>query len=90
MVKLIIFSILIVIVISAFSLDLSFITEGFSLIINYLTDLPYMLELTQNVIRSVLDAPVIRTLILFGITFLIIKWLVGLVGDNDEEHIYKD
>lgn len=90
MVKLLIFVILIILVISSFSLDLSFFVEGFNLIINSLGDIPQILQAIGSLINAVINSPILRTLILLGIAFLILKWLLGLVGDNDENHKYKD
>lgn len=90
MVKLIIFAILIVIVITAFNLDLSFLIEGFSIITSYIEDLPQIFNYVTSVITNLFNAPVLRILLLVGITFMLLKWLLGLVGDNDEQHRYKD
>lgn len=90
MVKLIIFAILIVIVITAFNLDLSFLIEGFSVITSYIEDLPQIFNYVTNILTNLFNAPVLRILLLVGITFMLLKWLLGLVGDNDEQHRYKD
>lgn len=89
MVKLIIFAILIAVVISAFTLDLGFVLEGIQIIIDNLSNIPQYLNLTREMLISILNAPTIRIILLFGLGFLILKWLLGLVGDNDEEHKYK-
>lgn len=89
MVKLIIFAILIAVVISAFTLDLSFVLEGIQIIIDNLSNIPQYLNLTREMLMSILNAPTIRIILLFGLGFVILKWLLGLVGDNDEEHKYK-
>lgn len=90
MVKLIIFAILIVIVITAFNLDLSFLVEGFSIIISYIEDKPQIYSYIISILVNLFNAPVLRILLLVGITFMLLKWLLGLVGDNDDQHRYKD
>ena len=64
MVKLLIFVILIILVISTFSLDLGFFTEGMSLIVNYLGDIPQMLQSIGSLIVTLFTSPVLRTLLL--------------------------
>ena len=90
MVKLLIFVILIILVITSFSLDLGFFTEGMSLIVSYLGDIPQMLQSIGSLIVAIFTSPVLRTLLYLGGAFVVIKWLFGLVGDNDENHKYKD
>lgn len=82
MIKLIIFVVIIVLVISAFIINLGFFTNGFAYITDFLNSIPVLFNYIKDIINTFFNAPIINLIALTGIAFVVIKYGLSLLGDE--------
>ena len=83
MFKLIVFLILFLIVISAFSVSLGFFMDGFTSISSIFTTFANnFFSIIENFFSSLFQAPTLSLFILMGIVFIILRYVISLIGGD--------
>lgn len=85
MIKLIVFIVLFVIVISAFSLSLGWFTNGFETIATIFTKFSNsFFNLIKTIFNSLFNAPTLSIFLILGLVFIILKYLVSMLGGGSK------
>lgn len=85
MFKLIVFLLLFVIVISAFSISLDFFVNGFNSISNIFTSFANnFFGIFENIFNSLFNAPTLSLFILMGLVFVILRYVISLLGGDKD------
>lgn len=85
MFKLIVFLLLFVIVISAFSISLGFFVDGFSSISNIFTTFANnFFGIFENIFNSLFNAPTLSLFLLMGLVFIILRYVISLLGGDKD------
>lgn len=82
MIKLIVFLVLFLTLITAFSLNLGFLQQGFSNIATFFESIPLYFTYVKDLINTLFNAPLISTILITGIAFVAIQYLLSLIGDE--------
>lgn len=82
MIKLIIFAIIILVVITSFSINLDFFVNGFNYITNFFNEIPQFLNYVKDTFNTFINAPVIQIITLTGIAFIVIQYGLSMLGDE--------
>lgn len=83
MFKLIVFLLLFIIIISAFSVTLGFFVDGFSSISTIFSAFANnFISIFENLFNSFFNAPTLSLFILMGLVFIILKYVISLVGGD--------
>lgn len=85
MIKLIVFILLFVSVITAFSLNLDFLVQGFSNIQGFFNTASNYLTLLKELIQTLFLSPVLSTILYTGLAFIVIQYGLSLLGDERKE-----
>lgn len=83
MFKLIVFLILFLIVISAFSVSLGFFVNGFTSISDIFTSFANnFFGIIENFFNSLFQAPTLSLFLFMGFVFIILRYLISLIGGD--------
>lgn len=85
MIKLIIFLVLFLIVISAFSVSLGFFINGFeSLTTIFTTFADNFFSIIENIFNSLFNSPILSLFMFIGLVFICLRYLISLIGGDKD------
>lgn len=84
MIKLIIFSVLLVIIVLSFQIDTSVINDFFSAITSNFNQVPSILNYIKDTFNLLFSnqVPTLKTMLFIGLGLAIIQYLFSLIGDE--------
>ena len=85
MIKLIIFSVILVVVVSSFTINLGFFVNGFNNINSFFEQLPELLNYIKDTFYTIINMPTLNIIILTGLAFVAIDYGLSLLGDEKND-----